>query len=298
MADLELPKGVLKWLTGVFTDCDRRITQKLHNNPNLPEESLDLTWIEHLSQFSSPVTIAKGWTAKIESHFLGGLRHFYRWEIADVGVLLFVRRGGKLQLSKVALLQSKRLYPSSNRIVEEGRIDYQIGFARIADPEDLARSIAVEHEFEFNDDCTYTALKGKSEQVKAIDDYEKKNKLPVYYQFYNPWKLPFTQRVPISEYVALPDGRGIGTRIIPAKKVHAKIAKEKEGFSPSVRDIRGLTGDADSEGWTLPVFVTDLFLGCKEGARFDGIQDERVQTLFYRRSGPIAAAISIVIEGP
>lgn len=298
MAELDLPNGVLKWLTGIFTECDRRITQKLHNNPNLPEESLDLTWIEHLSQFSSPVTVAKAWTAKIESHFLGGLRHFYRWEIADVGVLLFVRRGGKLQLSKVALLQSKRLYPTSNRIVEEGRIDYEIGFARIADPEDLARSIAVEHEFQFNVDCTYTALKAGSDQVKAIGEYEKQERLPVYYQFYNPWELPFTRRVPISKYEGLPVGRGLGTRIIPAKKVHTKIAKERNGFSPSVKDIRGLVDDANPDGWSLPHFVIDLFLGCKEGARFDGIQDERVQTLFYRRSGPIAAAISIVIEGP
>lgn len=298
MADLELPNGVLKWLTSVFSECDRRITQKLHNNPNIPEESLDLTWIEHLSQFSSPVSVTNAWTAKIESHFLGGLRHFYRWEIADVGVLLFVRSGGKLQVSKVALLQSKRLYPSSNRVVEEGRIDYEIGFARIADPEDLARSIAVEHEFEFNADCTYTALKAKSDQVKAIDSYERENNLPIYYQFYNPWEIPFTQRVPISRYESLPSGRGLGTRIIPAKQVHARIAKKKQGTSPSVKDIYGLTGHAHPEGWPLPHFVADLFLGCKEGAPFDGVQDSRVQTLFYRRSGPIAAAIAIIIEGP
>ena len=98
----------------------------------------------------------------------------------------------------------------------------------------------------------------------------------------------------VTGIASLPDGRGLGTRIIPAKKVHAKIAKEKEGFSPSIENIRGLIHDADAEGWALPLFVTDLFLGCKEGARFDGIQDERVQTLFYRRSGPIAAAISIM----
>ena len=149
--------------------------------------------------------------------------------------------------------------------MEEGRIDYEIGFAADCGPGGLVGSIAVEHEFEFTDDCTYTALKAKSEQVKAIDDYEKQHKLPVYYQLYNPWKLPFRQRVPISEYATLPSGRGVGTRIIPAKKLHAVIAKKKKGVSPSVKDIRGLAGDTGSEGWTLPLFITDLFLGCKEG---------------------------------
>jgi hypothetical protein len=298
MTDLNLPTEVLNWLVKIFSDCDRRITQKLQNNPNLPEESLDLTWIEHLSQFSAPVTLASEWVAKIESHFLGGLRHFHRWEIADIGLLLFIRRAGKIRTSKVALLQSKRLYPSNNRIVEEGRIDYEIGFARIADPEDLARSIAVEHEFEFTVECVYKALQAKSEQVEAIKEYEQTNKLPVYYQFYNPWKLPFKKRVPLSEYAPPPVGPGVGTRIIPAKAVHKLISKKQKDFSPSFKDLSGLTDGNYVEGWPLAYFVTDLFFGCREGALFDGIQDERVRTLFYRRSGPIAAAIAITIEGP
>jgi len=279
MANLDLPSNVLRWLAQVFGDCDRRIAQKLHNNPNLPEESLDLTWIEHLSQFSSAVTLDSAWTVRIESHFLGGLRHFYRWEIADVGVLLFVRRGGRIRTSKVALLQSKRLYPTSNRVIEEGRIDYEIGFARIADPEDLARSIAVEHEFEFATTCVYKALQAKSEQVKAIDDYERKNKLRVYYQLYNPWKVPFTQRIPLSKYESLPKGSGLGTRIIPAKVLHKSIAKKDKGFSPSLEDVTGLVGPSHREGWPLAHFVTDLFLGCHEGSSFDGIQvDPRGQS--------------------
>ncbi|WP_437205842.1 hypothetical protein [Planctomicrobium sp. SH664] len=167
MSNLQPPEGVLKWISQVFTECDHRITQKIHNNPNLLEESLDLTWIEHLSQFSAPVRIDGAWTVKIESHFLGGLRHFYQWEIADVGVLLFVRSCGKIQLSKVALLQSKRLCPTSNRVVEEGRIDYEIGFARIADPEDLARSIAVEREFEFTEKCKEVVSQPFDDGVQA-----------------------------------------------------------------------------------------------------------------------------------
>ena len=132
MPPLNLPPEVVDWVRDIFRRCNRRITEKLSNNPNLPEESLDLTWIEHFSQFASPVTLARNWAVKVETHYLGGLQHYSRWEIADVGVLLFVRRGGVIESSKVALLQSKRLYPTNNRVREENRIDYETGFARLA----------------------------------------------------------------------------------------------------------------------------------------------------------------------
>ncbi len=87
---LEFPNDVVDWVTSTFRLCNIRISEKLTNNPNLPEESLDLTWIEHFSQFASPITLNSEWTIKVETHFLGGLRHFQRWEIADIGILLFV----------------------------------------------------------------------------------------------------------------------------------------------------------------------------------------------------------------
>lgn len=43
------------------------------------------------------------------------MRHFYGWEIADIGLLLFAKKAGAVVSKKVALLQSKRLYPSGNR---------------------------------------------------------------------------------------------------------------------------------------------------------------------------------------
>ena len=51
-------------------------------------------------------------------------------------------------------------------------------------------------------------------------------------------------------------------------------------------------------GWPLEFFAGDLFLKCLEGSGFETVGDERIQNLFYRRSGPIAAAIAIAIEEP
>lgn len=293
----KVPADVTDWIRKIFRECNERIAEKLSNNPNIPEESLDLTWIEHLTQFASPVTLSSAWTVKIETHYLGGLRHFYRWEIADVGVLVFFRQAGKVQRSKVALLQSKRLYPSNNTVQEEDKIDYEIGFARIADPESLARSVAVQAEFRFDEKCLYGALAANSDQVKVIDDYQQKNKIPVYYQLYNPWKVPFTQRIPLSTFKR-PSGKlELGTRVLTATNVHKLLAGFGDGRKPSLAEIKNLDPN-NLFGWPLEHFVADLLLGCVEGSLFKDISEERIQTLFYRRSGPIAAAIAISIEAP
>jgi hypothetical protein len=292
-----IPEDVTEWVRIVFRECNERITEKLSNNPNLPEESLDLTWIEHLSQYASPVTLSSSWTVKIETHYLGGLRHFHNWEIADIGVLIFFREAGALNRSKVALLQSKRLYPSNNTVQEEDRIDYEIGFARLADPESLQQSVAVEAEFQFDDACRYGALAAKSEQVKAIASYQKQNKTPIYYQFYNPWRLPFTQRIPLSQFKRPAGKLRLGTRVIPARDVHTLLARYVAGQKPTLAELKDLCPD-HSYGWPLEHFVADLLLGCVEGSIFKDISEERIQNLFYRRSGAISAAIAISIEAP
>lgn len=298
MTDIPLPADVLTFVKEVFRECNQRITDKLSRNPNIPEESLDLTWIEHLSRYSSTRVLPSDWTVKIDVHYLGGLRHHFRWEIADIGVLLFIRRDGRLERSKVALLQSKRLYPTSGTVEEEGKVDYEIGFARLADPEVLARSIAIEAEFNFTPECRYGALMAESDQVKAITEYGEKSKLQVYYQLYNPYRLPFLQRVP----VAAVDGGGmdlsLGVRIAPASLVHGFLVTQAKGYRPKFEDLAHLMGIEHIGGWSLEHFVADLFATCQEGSLFASIADVQIRNLFYRRSGPIAAAIAIIVEGP
>jgi len=99
----DLPDDVVEHLRSIFSGCNARTTEKLSNNPNVPEESLDLSWIEHMTRHSAVAELPSAWLVKIETHYLGGMRHFYRWEIADIGVLLHLRLASGRQ-SKVALL--------------------------------------------------------------------------------------------------------------------------------------------------------------------------------------------------
>jgi hypothetical protein len=118
--------------------------------------------------------------------------------------------------------------------------------------------------------------------------------LPVYYQFYNPWRLPYTVDVPIRRIRRHRRPPVVGVRIYQAAGVHAMLSACQEGERPTHHQLT----DERGEGWPLDAFVADELLGCREGQVFESINDEAIQTLFNRRSGPISAAISITLEAP
>ena len=156
------PRDVVDYVRNVFVVCNRRIGRKIAAVPNASEQSLDLTMIEHLSQYSAPTILPSDWTVRIDIHYLGGRRHFDRWEVADIGVLLFLRRAGKLVRSKVALFQSKRLYPDSGDIDEEEAADYHVGFARLVPDGPAVSPMAIQHVFSFSDNFFLDARTGES----------------------------------------------------------------------------------------------------------------------------------------
>ncbi len=108
-----LPDDVLAFLENIFEACNLAVSRKISKMPNVHETSLDMTFIEHLSNYSAPVRLGSGWTVRLDTYYLGGGRHFGSWEIADIGFLVMFRQAGQFVRSKVALLQSKRLYPTS-----------------------------------------------------------------------------------------------------------------------------------------------------------------------------------------
>lgn len=293
----ELPDDVIEHLRSIFAACNGRTTDKLSRNPNAPEESFDLTWIEHLSRYSAPMTLRSEWLVKIETHYLGGMRHFWNWEIADIGLLIDLRLGDGARRRKVALLQSKRLYPDGAPVREETMSDYEVGFARLADPEDDAISLAFATEYSFDEDSTYAQIRANSQQVAAIDEYEKKIGLKVYYQLYNPWSVPFVQRVPVLADYAEPDGEpDLGVRVMPARLLHVRLMS-RSLTSPKLSDLENLNA-IPMFGWRLEAFICEELLECREGDRFESISDDRIQDVFFRRTGAIAAAIVITVEAP
>jgi hypothetical protein len=295
MTPLHIPDDAIKWVRKVFRACNKRVSRKLSLVPQCPEASLDTTFIEHLSQYSSPRRLESGWTVRIDTHFLGGMRHFYgKWEIADIGILIHFRHNGRTVRSKAAALQSKRLYPKGHQVIEDLKVDYEIGFGRLDDPEDARLPLYHAATFQFDKSCRYQALGAHSEQFKAIDEYSKSSKIPVFYQFYNPLALPFTQEFPLQSD-RISSRLKFGTRIVAAAQVHALINHKPPNYAPSVSDL----GFRKSPfGWSLEHFVAELMLPCREGYIYQDVQDRDISSLFNRRTGAIAAAFAVVIEQP
>jgi len=72
----DIPGELQEWIRFVFKECNAAATQKLANNPNVQEEYPDLSLIDKLTEYSAPVRFDSGWIVELETHFIGGLRHY------------------------------------------------------------------------------------------------------------------------------------------------------------------------------------------------------------------------------
>ncbi len=152
---MAIPGEIVDWFRSVFADANKRLCEKIFNVPNFPEPHLDTTLIEHLMGYASPQKFASNWAIRIDTHYIGGLSHYHRWEVADIGVFVFFQKRGKLVRQKVALLQSKRLYPSTGDVIELEDYDFMVGMARIAARPSNPATMLSKREFKFDDESAY-----------------------------------------------------------------------------------------------------------------------------------------------
>ena len=177
MEVLQLPDDVREWLTGVFSDANSKTSGHLTRVPTVHETYLDETLIMELAQVSVPYRFPSEWTVKIGTYFLGSGRHWRdSWEIADIGVLVMFRRGGKLIRTKVVLLQSKRLYPNEQK--NRDQFNY-VGFGSLQEADKAFIAATKPRTFHFKKGCRYKALQIDDDQYRAIDDYETVSGVPI-----------------------------------------------------------------------------------------------------------------------
>lgn len=291
-----IPSEVIDWARAAFASCNEDASALITRVPNISEQSLDHRLIAKLDDFAIPRVVAGGWTVEIETHFLGGGRHFGTWEVADIGIIVRVRDPSGVRIRKVALLQSKRLYPVRGTVREETVSDFVTGFARLDDPEDELVSIARRRTYNFTLNSRYRELDRHSQQINVINDYERDAGLTVYYHFYNPWQIPASQRVPVREHVRHAGQPELGIRVVQAALVHNALGSIRHR-EPSLAEIGQVDG-IPRFGWRLEKFVADELLGCREGDEIRSSSDVRLRRLFGERTGPIAAAIGVTLESP
>ena len=247
---------------------------------------------------------------RIETHFLGGGRHWdpewdfprRRWEIADIGVLVMIRDGSRLVLTKLGLFQSKRLYPIDQSIDEMELDHYMVGFHRLYEHDEIAADASKPRVFTFDGQSAYNMILNGDQQVDRIADFEQANRVPVHYLLYNPSALPWSQTHPLTINTTMPTSASIGCRVVPATNMRDLLTAIPRGASPSYGQLTTdlpspFRGSATRGGRRIEDFIERL-ITCKEGYKATTRQDNALNYVFGGRTAPISAAIGVTISAP
>ena len=299
---MKVPPEAVETVRSVFLRANRAATRMLSEAPNAWETSLDMAVITALNQYSAPIQPVRDCFVSIQTHFFGGRRLYERWEIADIGLLVMFRVKGRLVRTKLALLQSKRLYPKEiSGASEDERFHYRAGFSRLyREQEDYDADVRA-RTFTWDLSSEYKAIEEGDDQERAIEAYEKQRNIPVYYLLYHPFRLGWNISVPIWG----PRRRAsykLGTRVVPSTEIRSACASLTSGKSPSAGMLKQVRTASyrgnDALGCRLEDFVADRVLGCEEGYLATNPEDFALEQVFFNRSGPIAAAIAITVDLP
>lgn len=297
----DIPEVVIDYVRTVFAQANEKVSRILTDHPSMHEEMLDQTLITELSTSPAAFFAQEQAAVLIESHWLGGRRMYGRWEIADIALFIMLRQKGRLAQRKVALLQTKRLYSREITVHQLDESDYLIGIGRLADRTDALVPLGSQRTFSFSDSCVYGAMHAGAEQIDRIDKYAEEKAIPIFYAFYNPVELPYSATYPAPRGQGARSPNTLGCRVQPATEVHNRVSAIPAGQTPSFSALRSAEPVRSDDlfaasGWRLETFVADEVLRCRQGALFDKNSDENLDSLFYRRSAPIAAAIAVTID--
>ncbi|MGE3627103.1 MAG: hypothetical protein AB7G34_12105 [Hyphomicrobiales bacterium] len=289
-----IPNDAIEYFRRAFAEANRVAAERIVTVPNIRETTLDDAVVDALIPFSPPKRLQSGTVVEMDIHNIGGLRRLYHWETADIAVLVFVYRGRQMIAQKIGLLQTKRLFPKNNEVLDDDREGFRYGMNTFLNRDSRSPLAVLNRDFVFDQTCIYGSLKAASEQVTSINHLNEKFGESVYYMFYNPPTVPVRIKYPLRSKRLVKSVK-LGCRVFTTNEIHRVLKTLQNGRSPSLDMIRR---GGKSSNWRLDSWVADLLLRCKSGQRFDDDMKELVFTLLERRSGPIGAAIAVSVALP
>jgi hypothetical protein len=289
-----IPQDAIEYFRRAFAEANRVATEHIVNVPNIRETSLDDVLVNALIPFSPPKCLRSGAVVEMDIHNIGGLRRIYHWETADIAVIVFIYRRKQLIAQKIGMLQTKRLFPKNNDVLDDDPEGFKYGMNAFLNRDSRSPLAVLNRRFVFDDTCVYGSLSAASEQVEAINKINNQFGEAVFYMFYNPTAIPIIIKYPVRSKRPVKSAK-LGCRVVLSKEVHAVLDKLQKGRSPTLRMI---VAGGTSSNWRLEQWVADLVLTCKAGQPFDERLEERIALLLERRTGPIGAAIAVSIALP
>ena len=291
----EIPSDVVDYVRMVVQFASDQTTERISNQPNVREISLDDTLVNSIGRFSAPKRLPSNTIVRIEVHNTGGLRQWGRWELADIAFVVHVSSGGSPLVQKIGLLQSKRLYPENLDVDPDDPVAFMYGLNGLLDPPELTTPPLPPTTYRFTDSSIYGAIVPNSDQVKHIHEFHEQFGESIFYLLYHPHDVPFEHTLPATSYhsVSFPP---LGPRVVRSRAIEGVLDQTaKPRRSPSFEEVRSSAGQ---ENWRLEIWAADLLLRCSVGRQYTSKDEELITRLVRRRTGPIGAAIRINIALP
>jgi hypothetical protein len=198
-----------------------------------------------------------------------------------------------LAAQKIGLLQSKRMYPENNDVVDDDPVNFLYGMNKFLHRDPNSPMGKIHRQYEFTEDSKYAALKAGANQVHEMERLNELFGEAVYYLFYNPPIVPTSIRYPVVAHQSIVHPP-LGCRVYRASDVHPVLSTLSDGQSPS---LKNLESSSPSSNWRLEDW-TEFLLRCKVGQTFGPDKEQLMSSLVERRSGPIGAAIAVSIALP
>lgn len=295
----KVPENIIDYVKAHFANCNNQLAQSLTMFPGIREESLDNNFIAYFAKIGGPVKVDPNWTVRFEAHFIGGGRHYYTWEVADIGLIVIFRKNGKIIRSKMAFLQSKKLYADNVKLPQKD-LYRRMGMGRLLDTDEEHIEIVKRKTLEFQEKSKYKAFKKESEQQDAMTAFQTRFQINMYYLFYNPLVIPHKIVSPFEGELEEIENN-VSCRVMTKDFLDDALKIHPKNHMPSYGDIKYmLTGEFMNQehtgGWRFEYFLADLIFGCKEGLIDDSPNFNTLQELLYQKTSPISAALSITVD--
>lgn len=298
--DIKVPNDVTEHVRRLFSTCNDEVSTEMCAFPAMREETLDTLFISRFARGQAPKRLPSNWIVRIDTHFIGGGHHYGAWEVADIALMMVFRKNGIVIRSKIALLQSKKLYPNTLTYNPEDWSNRSFGLGSMMVPKDVHEEIITDRVLQFKNSSRYGAFKKNDNQQDTMGHFERRWDTEMYYLFYNPLDIPFSVKTPVVEIPEFP-ANIVGSRVIPKSSLDSALAKFPDGYVPSYEDVaKGVSESTHvgmhESGWRLEDFAADFMLACKEGLIDDSENFESIAVLANQKRRPISAAVSITFE--
>ncbi|MDC7682143.1 hypothetical protein PQU92_02580 [Asticcacaulis sp. BYS171W] len=279
----DMPDGARRYLKGIFEAANETVSSGYTKSPHQHETMLDNNLLNSVSDKHTRLFEGVPVNVTVKTHFIGSRRMMGNFEVADIAIDIGLARHGFGRLRKVALLQTKRLFPD----LVSGQ---------------LQKPVTQGHKqlYRFDDSSLYQAFDTGGQQIATIDAYMQSKGIPVYYGFYNPLTLSSPMTTRPSPTHGFPSQNDFGMRIMRAQDVHG-LARRVTTTHLSAKQLDTLPhkprhGNATHSGWRLETFVADEVLLCHEGQQVTAQAHGTLLDLLDLRDRPLYGQIDIDVE--